>query len=294
MKIKNTYKLFGNENDIKGIMIVVHGMCEHHQRYDYFAQKVSEQGLLVLTYDQQGHGQNAKNNNELGYFGKDNGWFSLIDDLDTIVQQIKVEYPNIPVILFGHSMGSQVVRSYIKKYSEKVQGVILSGVVSYQVAAKAGIYVAKLFALFNEKGTSKLLRKLCEGSFNKQIKNAVGDSDWLSKNPQNIIDYKADELCGFAFTNRGYVNLLFGNSYMHSLKDCTNINENLSILTITGADDPCVGYEKGLDDSIKTLNKMGFNKVESKVYEELRHEILNEIEKDDVINDVVEWLNRKF
>ena len=291
MDVKNDYKIFQESNYVKGIVIVVHGMCEHRGRYEYFANKISEQGYIVLTYDQQGHGMAAKSNDQLGYFGKDKGWFCLIDDLDIIVNQLKLKYPGLPIILFGHSMGSQVVRSYLKTNSNKVVGAILCGTVAYQPMSHVGLLLAKIFAKFNDKGRSEFLRKLFEGSFNRKIKNAKGSNDWVSANPQNLIDYNNDELCGFTFTNRAYVNLLFGNIYMHSLDDCKDINKNLKILSISGSDDPCVGYEKGLNNTIKALNKIGFKDIEKKVYKGLRHEVLNEIEKDDVINDVIEWLN---
>ena len=137
MKTQLATSFFKPEDNIKAVMLIVHGMAEHRKRYDEFATSLSEHGIGVLTYDQRGHGESVKDSTELGFFGSENGWLNLVEDAADFLKQLKKEY-RVPVILFGHSMGSMVARCVLKRYETLIDAVILSGAPNYTSAAAAG------------------------------------------------------------------------------------------------------------------------------------------------------------
>lgn len=285
------YTVYRPQKEIKAVIEIVHGMMEHRKRYDYFAKALCNAGFLVITYDQRGHGETALSEEDLGFFAKERGWKLLIDDCYDICQLIKKEAADVPFILFGHSMGSIVAHSFIKRYDKEVDGVILSGAPNYSSLIPLGFSMAKMICkVKGDRQRSDLLKEMVVGQFNKKIPNAKTSSDWLSKNEENIENYLKDPLCNFNFTNAGYVDLLFGMKDMHDTLRWNLQNPELPILFIAGQNDPCTGYEKGLNNSVKVLKEAGYQKVERIVYGSLRHEILQEKERDTIISDLIHWI----
>lgn len=292
--IQLSTSIYYSKSEALATVIVVHGMSEHQVRYAQFAETLSKNGYNVVTYDQRGHGKTANSKKDLGYFGE-NGWQNFVDDLDYVVSQTKKEFSEVPVVLFGHSMGSMVVRSYLKEHDKNIAGVILSGAPNYQGVAKAGLVLAKLVCLFKgEKSFSSLLHNLSVGAFNKAIDSPRTELDWLSYNEDNVDTYINDPLCGFMFTNRGYQNVMEGVIDLHNVIDYRYNNHNLPILFVAGVDDPCTGGEKGLADSIDTLKDIGYKDIEKRIYDRARHEILFEDCSNQVIEDILVWLNNKI
>ncbi len=285
------YTIYRPKGECIGTVVVVHGMLEHKKRYDYFATRLSDAGYAVLTYDQRGHGETGKLSGEFGYFAKNNGWNHLVKDCLSMVTLIKSEYPGVKSVLFGHSMGSIVARSFTRLYDTEINSLVLCGAPFYNSIAPIGVKLAQTISVFQgEKGKSKLLKDLVLGPFNKTIKNPRTDSDWISKNEENVDIYLKDPFTRFNFTNSAYADLMRGTQDMADLKNWNFTNAELSVLFISGEEDPCIGGEKGLSDSISRIKQAGYQKVKSIVYPGLRHEILNETEKDQVIDDVIEWL----
>ncbi len=271
----------------KGIILILHGMSEHSQRYDNFARFLCQNGYVVVTYNHRGHG-----GGELGYFDEKDGWLKVVEDARYIMESIKNEYPpSVPFILFGHSMGSLVARSMLKRFDDEIDGVILSGPPNYNPLIPLALLLAKLICFFKgDKYRSKLLRQLSTGSFNKGIEKPTCDNDWLSYNADNVMEFEADPLCGFTFTSRGYYDLFWGMRDSCRSKRSKKTNKEISILLLSGEDDPCTGGTKGLNDTIHHLEKQGYTSIESIVYPDMRHEILNEHKHSLVYNDVYVWL----
>ena len=275
-------------------VVMVHGMSEHRKRYDEFAQFLAKQGIGVVTYDQPGHGETAKDQT-LGYFGDKDGWDTLIFTAHEVMKKCKEEFPGVPFFLFGHSMGTIVARTFIKKYDDEIQGLILSGAPNFQSAVPTGLVLAKSIAgIKGKKGHSKLLDKMTMGSFNKGIANPRTGFDWLSYNTDNVNAYIADPLCGFSFTNQGYVDMMSGMVSMHDYKTYQCKNPALPILFIAGAEDPCKGGEEGLADSIDTLKKAGYSHIDRIVYDHMRHEILHEDQREKVYQDVADFMKKNL
>ncbi len=286
------YDIYRPEDYAKGIVQIMHGMSEHRQRYVEFAKFLCKAGFVVVTQDHRGHGDNNQEGN--GFFGSKRGWEHLIEDAYFITRTVKKEYPpEVPFILFGHSMGSLVARSYLKRYDRELDGLILCGAPNYSVLSTLGIALSGVIAnVQGEKARSEFLEKLITGRFNRNF-DAKTDFDWLSKNTANVESFLNDDRCGFRFTNRGYQDLMKGMKDMNSLKNWNCENKDLSILFISGEEDPVTGGKKGRNQSIKRLNKAGYKDVSEFIYSNMRHEVLNEIEHEKVFKDILQWIEEK-
>lgn len=273
----------------KGVIQVIHGMEEHQDRYQEFAKTLNKFGYNVVTSDMRGHGKNAK---DLGYFKDKNGHLTLLDDQKVIREFITNKYPDLPLILFGHSMGTIISRNILQEASSSYSKAILCGFPNHNPVAKLAITIAKTITLFKgPKYRSKLLHNLSIGSFNKGIKNPKTPVDWLSYNEDNNTRYMEDPLCGFGFKCSAFRDLFTLLANMSKGKKYyKNINSSLPILMIYGKDDPCVGGTKGVQGSINHLNKVGFNDLTVIGYDNMRHEILNEKDPSSIYNDIKDFL----
>lgn len=278
-------------NQSKAVLVLVHGMQEHSDRYQAFCDFLAQQGYSTIRYDLLGHGRKLSPSKR-GYFGQ-NGWDQLLKQLHDQVQLAHQRFPQQPVILFGHSMGSIIIRSYLQHYQD-FDGIILSGVPPYNPLWRAGKLLSRLkISLQGAKHPSHLLNRLTTGSFNKKIKQPVTDVDWLSYNIQNVQTYVEDDACGFPFTNQGYSDLFDGMKELGTLRHFKT-SQPVPVLFLTGKQDPCAGSNAQVKESIRTLKKAGYRDLTSHRYPLMRHEILFERQADKVYQDILTWLDHKF
>lgn len=281
--------LYYDQNSTKALIQVFHGMAEHKERYDWFASKLVAAGYAVLTCDHRGHGENAK---LLGYFAAENGWQENLSDLHALYIKAKAVI-NLPLVIFGHSMGSLIARSYLKRYHADIKGVILSGSPSYTPVLPLAKLLAQGIALvYGKKHPSKLLDKLSFGSFNSKIENPQTSFDWLSVNQDNVKAYIDDPLCGYLFTVSGYLDLFSGLTDVYKTKNWTITDKMTPILFISGQQDPCMVDIKGFENAIKTLSGSGYQNISSHLFDGLRHEILNETQRDTVFEYIKDFLKK--
>jgi len=274
--------------NMKGIVLCVHGMCEHSKRYESIALFLNESGYSVYTYDHRGHGDSLLENEKKGYLGTD-GYNKMIYDLNVVVSYIQEKYPQQKLYLLGHSMGSFVVTSYIERF-QSIDGVILSGSNYRTKALKFGRFVGKIACIFKgEKKEAKLLEKLSFGSFNKQFEPNRTPFDWLCRDEKIVDSYITDENCGFTCTNRFYYDFFGGLLDLSKNMNIKKIQHDLPILIISGEKDPVGHNGKGAKDLYNILRN-SITDVELKLYPESRHEILNELNKEEVFQDIVNWL----
>lgn len=273
--------------EARGILQLVHGMAEHRERYHDFMDYCAEQGLIVIIHDHRGHGASIKSKEDFGYFGP-NGAKSIVEDVHQITDYIKNRFPKLPLTLFGHSMGSLVVRCYIQKYDRDIGGLIVCGSPSYQVGSKVGLVIAKLMQTFkNEKHRSNLINKLAFSRNMKKFKHEDDPNAWIVSDPAVLAAYDADERDGFVFTLNGFETLFKLMQRAYSKHGWVVNNPGLPILFIAGADDPCIIDEKYFYKAVNFLRQRGYRDVTSKLYSGMRHEILNEVGKLEVWQDVV-------
>ena len=218
-------KMWRNEEieQYRGIVQLVHGMQEHIERYDEFAKEIAKNGYIVVGHDHLGHGKTATNKEDFGYFAKENGWEHLAQDVHILQKEISRKYPKLPYIIFGHSMGSLVVRTYLTKYNDNLTGVILSGTSGQKAGLITGQILTKVIMLVRgERYRSPLLEYLITGSFNKKFKPNRTKADWTTRDEEVVDKYQKDPLCGFNFTTNGYINLLKGSYYLSKQKNINN------------------------------------------------------------------------
>ncbi len=284
-----SYKIFEKDNP-KACILIVHGMMEHKERYNEFAEYLNENDFAVFTYDLPGHGDSCQKEDR-GYFGAKNGWSNLVNSSFEMVRLAKEKYPYKPIIYLGHSMGTMIGRCFLQKYDNLIDAMILSGAPVYNKAAPLGKLIAQSVIKTNgKKGRAKVLSKLALGSFNANIVNPRTPVDWLSSNEETINAYLNDEKCNFSFTNQGYYDLFNGMTKMHKASLFRVNNPDLPIYFFGGEDDPCLGGLAGVDDSVDSLKEVGYKHIDIKLYPGLRHETLNEKCREDVYKDVLEWI----
>lgn len=293
MKGELSYNIYRPEDYALGILQVVHGMSEYGQRYEKFAQYMCKKGFVVITYDHRGHGATCPKE-DLGYFDDEDGWLKLIEDAHSITDVVKREYPpDVPFILLGHSMGSLVARSYLKRFDFELDGLILSGPPAHQASIYGGILLAKFFCKKDgPKARNSTLEDLSTGRFNKKFKSPKTKNDWISDSETSVKKYNSDPLCGFPFTNKGYEDLFRLVDDMNKLKGWQCTNPKLPIHFMSGENDPVTGGIKGLTKSINRLKKAGYSNISQFAYPTMRHEILTKENQESVYNDLFEWISK--
>jgi len=280
-----------SDEPYKGIIVICHGMAEHIERYDHFANFLSQNGYIVFGYDQRGHGMSINDINDLGYMSDVDNFQILVNDLGEITRHIKAQYPNLPIYLFGHSMGSFVSQRFIEVYGTSISGVILSGSnLNKGIKLVFGYFLASIITLVKgRRHRSKFINNLVFGSYNKQFKPNRTQFDWLTRDNEIVDKYIADEKCGTIFTVSFFKDFFKG--LIKIYRNFELVPNNLPILLISGDKDPVGEYGKGVSKLYQIYRESGVEKIEMKLYPDSRHEPINELNHEEVYNDVINWLN---
>ncbi|MCR5188610.1 MAG: lysophospholipase [Treponema sp.] len=285
------------EEEVKGLVQLHHGLAEHSMRYDRLGSVLAENGYVLNAYDLRGHGKTAENaeKNGTGLFGKladKDGFNIVVDDLNEITEDLKKTYPGKKTILFGHSFGSFVSQGYIEKYGKNIDACILCGTAGpQQPLMAAGNFLAKLIKLFRGGNTIvPMLSKLSFGSYCNRIENPETPNDWLSLNKANRQMYEMDNWCGIPLTVSFFCDLTGGVHQIHKAKNMKKVPLDLPILFIWGAEDPVGGYGKTIKNLADIYKKNGVKNIEMIEYPNDRHEILNEDDKEKVEADILNYL----
>ncbi len=277
----------------KAVVQIAHGMAEHSARYERFAGVLTAAGYAVYANDHRGHGQTAGHLSRAGIFADRDGWATVVEDLYAVTRTIRDERPGLPIFLFGHSMGSMLSRTYAIKHGAELAGLVLSGTGGDPgMLGKVGQAVALVEARLRGKGTpSPLLDKLSFGTFNKPFEPARTKFDWLSRDPDEVDKYIEDPWCGFVCTAGFFQDLLHGISFINTDSQVARIPQGLPIYLFSGAEDPVGDKTKGVQQVADQFRRLGIKDVSVHFYPGARHEILNETNRDEVMADVVEWLD---
>ncbi|MBR4072521.1 MAG: alpha/beta fold hydrolase [Clostridia bacterium] len=283
-------KVYVPEGEIKGLFQIVHGMTEYIDRYDLFMQKIAARGYICFGFNNLGHGTTAKNDSELGFIAPENGYRYLIEDVNRFYYAVYKKYPVKKYILMGHSMGSFIARLSAEKHSEDVDTLIICGTGGPQIAAPIGYGLAAIIKkIYGEKHYSKLLDKLIFGAYNSGFEG-LSKYDWLTKDREIIEKYQQDKYCTFRFTVSAIKDLLMLTILSNRSAWFKNLSKNLPVLLISGTDDPVGGYSKGVKTVFKLLRQAEILNVNLFLYENCRHEILNDSCKEEVFNDIIGFL----
>jgi alpha-beta hydrolase superfamily lysophospholipase len=274
----------------KAVVQLAHGMAEHSTRYARFAQRLTAAGYAVYAADHRGHGQTEGTR---GYFGEQEGWQAVIDDLHAVTERAGEEQPGLPVFLVGHSMGSFLARGYAAQFGTELAGLVLTGTAgSAGPLGSAGVLVATTQArLRGHEHASGLMDKLTFGQYNAAFKPTRTDFDWLSRDPAEVDAYIADPDCGFVFTAGGFVDLLKGLAAVNSDRLVSRVPKDLPIHLASGDADPVGNKGKGVHEVADQLRRHGVSDVTVTLWPGARHEILNETNRDEVETEIVDWLD---
>lgn len=290
----NVYK-WSPEGEVLGVVQISHGMTENILRYDEFAKYLNNKGFIVYGHDHRGHGLTAKSKDELGYIADNEGFDWLVRDLYELMMMIKEENKGLPIYLFGHSMGSFVSQRFVELHGKEIDGLILSGSNGEPTKlAPIGIFLSNMeIKIFGRKHTSKMMDKLSFGDFNKKFKPNRTPYDWLCSVDSEVDKYIANEYCGFVCSASFYYDLLRGLRAIHKDENFSSIPKDLPIYILDGDMDPVGFFGKGIVNLYDKLKLTGVKDVEYKLYKNKRHEILNEDNKLEVMNDISTWLFNK-
>lgn len=281
------------EGKVICILQIVHGMAEYVERYEEFARYMAEKGVLVTGEDHLGHGKSVPQGGAYGYFCKQDPATVVVRDVHRLKKMTQEEYPGVPYVILGHSMGSFIFRNYLSRYGTGIQGAIICGTGSMPapviLSAKAVAKIQKLFV--GEKHISKLLDSLAFGSYNKRIKQHETAFDWLAGNKPVVEAYMKDPLCGFVFTVNGFETLFELINRAQKPENMRKIPKELPVFFIAGEEDPVGDYGAGVERVYKSYKEeLGIKNVKIKLYAGDRHEILNESDKEQIYEDIYPWL----
>lgn len=278
------------------ILQIVHGMAEYIDRYDDFANFLADRGILVVGDDHLGHGQSVKPGESYGYFCKEDAPTVLVRDEHRLKKMMQEQYAGVPYIILGHSMGSFITRNYLFRYGTGIDGAIIVGTGMHSKAGLIfGLVLTALQGLLcGADHASKLMNMVTFGAYNKRIKSPETPVDWISRNEDNVRKYINDPLCGFTFTINGFHTLFKLIYQLHDKEKLSKIPKNLPIFFLSGAEDPVGNYGRSVEQVYQSYKEIGMENVQMKLYPEDRHEILNEVDKEDVYGDVYRWILQRI
>jgi len=287
------YKWLPDESvKVRGVVQIAHGMAETAARYEGFAMALTDGGFIVYANDHRGHGKTAGQISKLGDLGED-GFNSMVENMHELNEKIKVENHDLPIFLFGHSMGSFLTQRYICLYGSELKGAIISGSCGKQgISIDIGRFIARgEIKKIGRAGKSIKLAKLSFGSYNNSFKPNRTDFDWLSSDNNEVDKYVDDPFCGTVFTAGFFYDFLGGLKSIADPREIKNVPRNLPIYIFSGDKDPVGKDGKGVLKLVKTYKEHGMVDLTYKLYKDGRHEMLNETNKEEVIEDVIKWLN---
>lgn len=282
-------KLYIPDSEPIALFQAVHGMTEHLQRYDDFLRELCQKGYLCFIHDHLGHGKSVNSDSELGFISEKDGWKLLVDDTDTVYQTVSQMYPNKEHFLMGHSMGSFVTRLYLKEYGQHLSGYIMMGSGKGNPVADIGLLLTRLMA--KVKGShhiSNFIDKMAFGSYNNGF--SEGEKAWLTTDESIRQKYLGDKYCTFRFTVSAMNDLIRLNKECNRKEWFASLPENANIFIVSGSCDPVGEHSKGITKVFKSLKKHSY-KVKMKLYEDARHEILNDFCREEVIIDIINFLD---
>ncbi len=283
-----------DSENVVAVVQIVHGMAEYAERYEEFARFLTERNFVVTGEDHLGHGKSVREGELQGFFCEQDPATVVVRDVHRLKKVTQEMYPGVPYFLLGHSMGSFIVRNYICKYGTGIDGALIlgTGMQSDALLAAAKAAAALEGTFKGLKHVSRFIDKAAFGSYNKHIKDAKTDFDWLSRDGEKVAEYIADKDCGFVFTVNGFKTSFELISRSKKKENLDNIPKNLPVFMASGDEDPVGNYGKGVKKAYQALVDAGLENIEMKLYPEDRHELLNELDRQQVMEDIGDWLSK--
>lgn len=289
-------KWLPDSGNYKAILQITHGMIEYIERYEPFAEFMTDNGYMVVGHDHLGHGESVTTKDDWGFFADvDSPSDYLVEDMHGLRSLVQKDNPGVPYFMFGHSMGSYLLRKYLSVHNDNLRGAIICGTgYSAENTTKMGITATKLMKkLKGSHGRSRLLRDLTYDKYYKKFDMFGKDpsNSWLTRDEAIVKKYYADPKCTFLFTVNGYAGLTEAVLYACRQENVDKIPNRLPIFIVSGADDPVGGCSEGVMKVVEMFKTSGKEDLTYKLYDGCRHEILNEIGKEQIYADLLAWMN---
>ena len=280
----------------RAIVQIIHGIAEYIDRYDEFMSFLADNGIIAVGTDHLGHGKSIESEEQTGFFAYDNGWDYVVRDEEVLRLAMHENYPELPIIVFGHSMGSFMTRTLLIRYPDAFNAAIISGTGSQGAAlVNGGLIMGNLVTgLKGAHHYSKFLNNLAFGSYNKIYDNPKTEYDWLSRDEANVQKYIDDPLCGFIPSCSLFRDMMTGVKFITNKKNLTAMNKDMPVYFMSGDMDPVGECGKGVQKAYNNFLEAGMKDVSIKLYPGGRHEMLNVINKDEVYTDILAWLDSKI
>lgn len=284
------------DGEPRGIVQIAHGISEHIGRYEDFMKFLADNGFVAVGDDHLGHGKTVEAPADRGFFCDDDGWNKAVDDMNILHDLMKTEYPGIPYIFFGHSMGSFLTRTYLIRYPDSPDLAILSGTGHQPKAAvTSGLAVADVSAkTVGTRKPGKALNEIAFGSYNKRCPEHRTDFDWISSVPEEVDIYMADPECGAVPTVGLFRDMMSGIKFITDPANIAGMNKELPVLFVSGWEDPVGEYGKGVRRAFGAFCSAGMKNVHIKLYPGCRHELLHEGNKAEVMSDILGWIEKNL
>ena len=281
--------VFEPEMQPKGIVQIAHGMCEYKKRYEPFMEFLCSQGYVAACHDHRGHGESVEKEEDLGWFRDFHGK-AVVEDCVQVTKYLREAYPNLPVILMGHSMGSMIVRCYLRAHDDLIDKLIVSGSPCNNPLAGTAVVLAKTLRLFRgQRHRSKMLSYLSTGKGSAEFAKS-GKGSWLTRDPAIAEAFASDPKCSYRFTVNGFENLFNLMKYTYKKRGYQVTNPTLPIHFVSGSEDAVLGGEANWKQVVAFIRNVGYQNVSGKLYDGMRHEVLNEIGKEEVYQDLIQFI----
>ena len=280
----------------RAIVQIIHGIAEYIDRYDEFMSFLADNGIIAVGTDHLGHGKSIESEEQTGFFAYDNGWDYAVRDEEVLRLAMHENYPELPIIVFGHSMGSFMARTLLIRYPDAFNAAIISGTGNQGAPlVNGGLFMGNLVTgLKGAHHYSKFLNNLAFGSYNKIYDNPKTEYDWLSRDEATVQKYIDDPLCGLIPSCSLFRDMMTGVKFITNKKNLTAMNKDMPVYFMSGDMDPVGECGKGVQKAYNNFLEAGMKDVSIKLYPGGRHEMLNEINKDEVYTDILAWLDSKI
>ena len=277
----------------RGILQLVHGMSEHKERYEAFMDYMAEKGFVTVIHDHRGHGGSVREKSDLGYmYG--GGADAMLEDIAKVNRGIREEYPELPLILMGHSMGSLAVRAFAAHHDDCMDMLIVCGSPSENKARVLGEVIAGLEKrILGAKHKSSILEVMSLGGYAWKFRKEKNKNAWICSDKDVYEAYTESELCGFTFTDDAYLALFELMKRAYDIRNWYCTRANMPVLFVSGEKDPCMGNIRKFANAVHAMRRAGYLDVKGKVYPGMRHEILNEKGKEKVYHDIAVYIQKK-
>lgn len=285
-----------DSENLVGIVQIIHGMAEYVERYEEFAEFLTARGYVVVGEDHLGHGKSVPPGGIQGYFCRQDPATVVVRDSHRLKKLTQEMYPGVPYFILGHSMGSFILRNYLCRYGKGIQGAVIMGTGMQPggllLVSRCLAFLQKVF--LGEKHPAAMMDRLAFGGYNKRIAGARTDKDWLTKDEKIVDAYIKDPDCGFLFTVNGFGTIFQLISRIRKPENLACIPSKLPLFMVSGEEDPVGDYGKGVRLAYDSLMQAGLKDVALKLYPGDRHELLNETDRRQVMEDIHAWLQKKI